>query len=91
MSFEFWSHIPPLAQNLFLGSLVLFALSVFSFYTQKKVFLPLLAFSALLIASAFALAIPWLYLWDEQFHALVGKNVVKNSSPNEFEKITSAY
>lgn len=78
MSFEFWSHIPPLAQNLFLGSLVLFALSVFSFYTQKKVFLPLLAFSALLIASAFALAIPWLYLWDEQFHALVGKNLAKN-------------
>jgi uncharacterized membrane protein len=78
MNLDFWSHIPSIAQNLFLGSLLLFALSSASFYFNKKIFLPLLGLSALSIACAFAMAIPWLYPWDEQFHALVGKNLAKN-------------
>ncbi|MGV3609885.1 MAG: ArnT family glycosyltransferase [Fluviicola sp.] len=38
----------------------------------------MLFLSAVSIAAAFALFSPHLYLWDEQFHALVGKNLAKN-------------
>jgi 4-amino-4-deoxy-L-arabinose transferase len=78
MHLDYWTYIPEISRSLFLGSLLLFTLSSISFFFNKKIFLPLLGMSAFAIGCAFALAVPWLYPWDEQFHALVGKNLAHN-------------
>ncbi len=78
MNFEFWSYIPSVSQNLFLASLLFFILTCFLFFTNRKRFLIPFGISALLMGCAFAMAIPYFYIWDEQFHALVGKNLSLN-------------
>lgn len=48
-------------------------------YLKKQSFTPYFLFlSAVSISAAFALLSKHLYPWDEQFHALVGKNFAKN-------------
>lgn len=56
-----------------------FLISCIFVYLKKQWLTPYLLFlSAVSIAAAFALFSPHLYPWDEQFHALVGKNLSKN-------------
>ena len=48
--------------------------ALFLFQRQNKFWIWALIASTFSIASAFALFSPYLYTWDEQFHALVAKN-----------------
>lgn len=55
--------------------LLFLAATVFTYF-RKPLLTPYFLFvSAACIAAAFALFAPFLYPWDEQFHALVGKNM----------------
>ena len=56
--------------------LLLFALLLL--WKQNKFWLLTLTLSAFALASAFALFTPYLFTWDEQFHALVAKNNMSN-------------
>jgi 4-amino-4-deoxy-L-arabinose transferase len=52
--------------------------TLFSYFKFQKFTPFLLFFSACFLAAAFALFAPYFYTWDEQFHALVGKNLAEN-------------
>lgn len=72
------SNIDSKSQILFLCWGIFLATCIYTYF-KKPSFTPYFLFlSAVCIAAAFALLTPYLYLWDEQFHALVGKNVAKN-------------
>lgn len=62
---------------LVLAIFVLF-LSVWQFKLNNSRGLVLLFFSSLILGVFFALIDPYLNIWDEQFHALVAKNLVNN-------------
>lgn len=58
---------------------IIFLLAAIYSTFQKPKATPLFLFGAAVsIALAFALFSPYLYSWDEQFHALVGKNLSQN-------------
>ncbi len=62
-----------------LVSWLLFVLiSIFTYFRKPALTAYFLAAAAISIAAAFALFCPFLYVWDEQFHALVGKNLSQN-------------
>lgn len=58
--------------------LIFLGFTVFSFFKFQKFTSLLLFFSAFFLAAAFAMFTPYFYTWDEQFHALVGKNLTEN-------------
>lgn len=60
---------------MFSGWLVLLVLALLAYRMKRSLFPVLIALSAISLAAAFALLSPFLYPWDEQFHALVGKNL----------------
>lgn len=75
---EVGSNIPSSAQY-FLIVWVIFVASTLLLFSKKHRLFPLtLALSVFSLASAFALFTPYLYRWDEQFHALIGKNLSIN-------------
>jgi 4-amino-4-deoxy-L-arabinose transferase-like glycosyltransferase len=51
---------------------------IITYFKNQKLTPYFLFLSAVSIAAAFALFSPYLYDWDEQFHALVAKNLSKN-------------
>jgi 4-amino-4-deoxy-L-arabinose transferase len=75
---ESWTNIPNTARVFLLVWVVLVALTLFFFWKKHKLFIWALGLSVFSLASAFALFTPFLYRWDEQFHALVGKNLSMN-------------
>jgi len=75
---EIWTNIPNTACIFSLAWVVLVALTIFLFWKKHKLFIWALGLSVFSLASAFALFTPYLYRWDEQFHALVGKNLSIN-------------
>jgi 4-amino-4-deoxy-L-arabinose transferase len=67
----------PFISKVFLVLWLLFLVIATILFSQNhKYWLLALIGSAFCIASAFALFSPYFYTWDEQFHALVAKNVV---------------
>ena len=72
-------HINPTSQIL-LGCWMLFLVfSIVSFYKSPKFIPVFLFFAAVSIAAAVANFTAYFFPWDEQFHALVGKNLTENS------------
>lgn len=64
---------------LLFPSIILLGVSVVLFRKQKtKASLILLFFASLCIACFIALLDPYLHVWDEQYHALVAKNMMDN-------------
>jgi hypothetical protein len=72
---EMWPNIPGSAQVFLVAWLVLLVLTIVLFVKKNKWFGASFALTVFSLASAFALFSPYLYRWDEQFHALVGKNL----------------
>lgn len=67
------------SQVLLIASFVLGFLSITLFILEKvRPALLSLVFSSLLLGILFASVDPFLHLWDEQFHALVSKNLTKH-------------
>lgn len=65
----------PAASKMCLALWLLTLLLSLTFRMKEKVYWkPILFLSAISLAAAFAQFVPFLYLWDEQFHALVAKN-----------------
>lgn len=63
---------------LFYSSIVLFILSLIEFYKKKDNCAILLLFSGSLVFGVFmGILDPYLCYWDEQFHALVAKNLME--------------
>ena len=75
---DFWTNIPVSARIFLIVWFVLLVLTGFLFWKKHRLFIWALGLSAFSFASAFALFTPYLYRWDEQFHALVGKNLSGN-------------
>jgi 4-amino-4-deoxy-L-arabinose transferase len=71
-------EIDATSRFLFFMSFVFLAVSALLFNTKKKLSLVLLFASALCISVFFVMLDPFLNLWDEQFHALVAKNLAKH-------------
>ena len=63
---------------LFVSSFIIMglALLMFEFTSKKRIAVFILMFAALLIGYLFASIDPFLYMWDEQFHVLVAKNLM---------------
>lgn len=72
------NNIPNNAFTLLTIWLVLLLFTIFLFYKNNRYWKFSLFFSAFCIAAAFALFSPFLYPWDEQFHALVAKNCMSD-------------
>jgi 4-amino-4-deoxy-L-arabinose transferase-like glycosyltransferase len=73
---------------------LLFIASIFSFelLQKKKISLSLLFLSGLFICAAMAMLDPFLNNWDEQFHALVAKNLLLHPlTPTLYEHPLIAY
>lgn len=65
--------------NYFTGSVILIVLSVISFQLNKiNLSLALLFFGSLSLGIFIAGLDPFINLWDEQYHALVAKNLLKH-------------
>ncbi len=75
---EIWSNIPNSARLFVVAWFVLFAIAFYLFSKKSKLFIWVFGLSVFSLASAFALFAPYLFRWDEQFHALVGKNLSVN-------------
>jgi 4-amino-4-deoxy-L-arabinose transferase len=61
--------------------------TIFSYFKFQKFTPFLLFFSACFLACAFAMFTPYFFTWDEQFHALVAKNLAENPLvPKLFKK-----
>jgi len=58
--------------------LLLISVLIFNFFHRSKQALVILIFSGLILRILFALFDPYLHLWDEQFHAMVAKNLMEN-------------
>jgi 4-amino-4-deoxy-L-arabinose transferase-like glycosyltransferase len=58
--------------------LIFLGFTIFSYFKFQKFTSLLLFFSAFFLAAAFAMFAPYFFAWDEQFHALVGKNLAEN-------------
>lgn len=63
---------------LFLCWAIFLATGIYVYFKKQSLAPYFLFLSAVCIAAAFALLTPYLYPWDEQFHALVGKNLARN-------------
>lgn len=73
---EYLSHIQNNIWILFVAFLVFIGSIVFfEFYKKKSISIILLILSAFGLYSFMALADPFVQIWDEQFHALVAKNL----------------
>lgn len=72
------SNIDSRAQILILCWSIFLAACMYAHFKKQHLTPYFLFLSAVSMAAAFALFTPYLYLWDEQFHALVGKNLAKN-------------
>lgn len=74
---EFLYYLPAHSLTLFLIGLVFVFAGVYgSFRTQKKIIVYTCLFIGfMLIGSGFATIDPYLHEWDEQYHALVAKNL----------------
>ena len=68
------SNIPSYILTLLSIWLLLLVVAIILYSKNSKYWKYSLFFAAFCIASAFALFSQYLYMWDEQFHALVGKN-----------------
>jgi hypothetical protein len=73
-----WTNIPGSAQIFLIAWFALLIFTLILFAKKHKWFLVFLALSVFSLASAFALFAPYLFRWDEQFHALVGKNLAQD-------------
>jgi len=73
-----FNHIPFPASILLVCWILFLAATVIAFFRKPTLFPWLLFGSAVCLAAAFAAFSPFLHPWDEQFHALVGKNLSKN-------------
>lgn len=60
---------------LLIGWLLFLLISLYSYFRKPKLAVYFLCAAAICIAAAFALFAPYLFAWDEQFHALVGKQL----------------
>jgi 4-amino-4-deoxy-L-arabinose transferase-like glycosyltransferase len=76
--FDAAGNITLLPKCFLVSWLILLLITLLLFRKQNKFWLLTLTFSAFALASAFALFTPYLYTWDEQFHALVAKNNMAN-------------
>jgi uncharacterized membrane protein len=75
---EMWPNIPSSAQYFLIAWIVLLIFTLILFAKKHRLLPVALALTVFSIASAFALFSPYLFRWDEQFHALVGKNLASN-------------
>jgi hypothetical protein len=91
---DFWSNVP-LESKLFFFIYLGFLLTTIYLFVRKSRYVGFsLFFTAFSLASGLALLAPYFYMWDEMFHALVGKNLASdpfhpklmNFSPWLFEK-----
>lgn len=76
--FEAINHIGSTSQMLLVCWIVFLAGSIWSYFRKPNIFPYFLFSAAVCIAAAFACFSPYLYEWDEQFHALVAKNLAKD-------------
>ena len=72
------SNIDNRSQFLLIIWSIFLAATLFTYFKKPSLLPYSLFFAAVSIAAAFALFSPHLFPWDEQFHALVGKNVAEN-------------
>lgn len=67
------------ANNYFIASIVLILLSILSFQTQREKTALFFLFAGSIILGIFIASLdPFINLWDEQFHALVAKNMISH-------------
>lgn len=76
--FEAINQIGITSQILLVCWIVFLAVSIWSYSRKPGIFPYVLFLSAVCIAASFACFSPYLYAWDEQFHALVAKNLAKD-------------
>lgn len=77
-----FNSISPTCINLFLVGLffLIATIVLFNYQANKKFYYGAMGLSIVFISSGFALIDPYLNSWDEQYHALVAKNLVNNPS-----------
>jgi 4-amino-4-deoxy-L-arabinose transferase len=75
---EAFNHIPPFANLLLVNWIIMLIAALVLNAYQRASWKWLLFLSACSLAAAFALFSPFLYTWDEQYHALVAKHAAMN-------------
>jgi 4-amino-4-deoxy-L-arabinose transferase len=81
-----FENISPWLKGLYITSFVLALLAVYIFQKNTRWALFLLFLSSFCIGSFSALLDPFLHLWDEQFHALVAKNLAQDLFTPQLQK-----
>ena len=77
MPFDYSSYLASLTPWFYAGMALLFlSLIAFEFQKRKIIALFLLVSANLLMSGTYSLMQPFLHMWDEQFHALVAKNLM---------------
>ena len=79
MAINYSDHIQSVIYLLYIGiTLVLIGLSYFQITEKSKPSLILIALGGFSISLFLCLSDPFLHMWDEQFHAVVAKNMLNN-------------
>ena len=71
-------QLPSATKLLLLTYILSLGCTVFLFFRQSNYWKYALFCAAFFLAASFSLFMPFLNIWDEQFHALVAKNMLQN-------------